>query len=388
MTKFMDMTHPQKPITPPIGRQAPLAPNWRQMRDTSSVSRLHCFREASEKPRQEDVSAGFRAFSGALFEDGLIGMREYVRVFGGEALHHLTHDGRGFRDMETELDADGLSAIYSRAKYGSFSDISYLAKEVVQHLSQALDDPESHWTRLFRDARRDGDCVVMMTTGWRNVPSTANVIYQMVVDRINLKLAHLGLPTIINVKLPRLAPPCENYASLTLAERERVNQVQDHVIPGPNFYANAGVHVIFGDDVLITGATADKVFAESMRNGARSFRALYPIAIDPRMSLSDATIEERLNTVKVSGKLDHTLAGLLSEPDYVPILRTLRLVFAGRNHADFRSFLAQIPNDNWLRLYMAALGNDFLGQEECRPSLLMLRDHLQRHELLDGGGLV
>ncbi|MEN1480692.1 hypothetical protein AAIH16_45020, partial [Pseudomonas aeruginosa] len=73
------------------------------------------------------------------------------------------------------------------------------------------------------------------------------------------------------------APPCEDYASLSTEEREHVNLVQDHVIPAENFYRWSGVHVIFGDDVLVTGSTADKVLYESMNNGAKSFRAIYPV---------------------------------------------------------------------------------------------------------------
>lgn len=58
--------------------------------------------------------------------------------------------------------------------------------------------------RVVLPAKEEGESVVMMTTGWRNVPSTANVLYDIVVEEINLTLAHKGLPTIINVKLPRL----------------------------------------------------------------------------------------------------------------------------------------------------------------------------------------
>ncbi|MGT9847271.1 hypothetical protein ACVWO5_33370, partial [Pseudomonas aeruginosa] len=136
-------------------------------------------------------------------------------------------------------------------------------------------------------------------------------------------MAHLALPTIINVKLPRIAPPCEDYASLSTEEREHVNLVQDHVIPAENFYRWSGVHVIFGDDVLVTGSTADKVLYESMNNGAKSFRAIYPVAIDPRVALGDASVEDRLNSVVVEQRLDDTVAELLSARDYQPILRTL-----------------------------------------------------------------
>lgn len=347
-----------------------------------------CFQELLRSPRHEDVADGMRTRAAALLKNGAISMREYLSVFGGHALHYLTRRDGLFRDMESGADATALTRIYSRAKYGSIDDIRALASRIVEHLSRELDCADSHWARLFDEANANGDSVVMMTTGWRNVPSTANVLYDIVVDRINVKLAHLGLPTIINVKLPRIAPPCENYASLSKEERERINLVQDHVIPAANFYRWSAVHVIFGDDVLITGSTADKVFAESMRNGAKSFQAIYPVAVDPTLALADAAIEERLNTVDISGKLDGTLATLLSAPDFTPILRTLRLVFAGENHDAFATFLPQVPSSCWLRLYVAALGNEFLREDDCRPSLTMLRAWLTEAGHLSPGGMV
>ena len=63
----------------------------------------------------------------------------------------------------------------------------------------------------------------MFTTGWRNVPSTANVLFGIVLEHINVLLAGLDLPTIIDVKLPRIAPPCENYPSLSTLERQRIS---------------------------------------------------------------------------------------------------------------------------------------------------------------------
>lgn len=346
------------------------------------------FHEALRSPRHEDVAGGMRSRAAALLGRGEISMREYVSVFGGHALHCLTQRDGIFRDMESGANATALARIYSRSKYGSIDDIRYLAAQVVEHLSRELDHAESHWARLFHDANANGDSVVMMTTGWRNVPSTANVLYDIVVKHINVKLAHRGLPTIINVKLPRIAPPCENYASLSKEQRERVNLVQDHVIPAANFYRWSAVHVIFGDDVLITGSTADKVFAESMRNGAKSFHAIYPVAVDPTLALADASIEERLNTLDITGGLDATLADLLSAPDFTPILRTLRLVFASGNHSAFADFLSRVPAASWLSLYVAALGNEFLRQDDCRESLSMLRAWLTEYDYLSPDGMV
>lgn len=346
------------------------------------------FHQALAQTRPEDVKIGFRSFAADLLARNLINMSQYVSVFGGSALNYLSPDDSGsFRNMASDTDASALVAIYSRAKYGSMRDIRYLAWLVIEHICGQLDAPESHWARLFRTAKACDDNVVMMTTGWRNVPSTANVLYDIVVEEVNLKLAHMGLPTIINVKLPRIAPPCENYASLSTEERERVNLVQDHVIPAENFYRWSGVHVIFGDDVLVTGSTADKLLYESMLNGAKSFQAIYPVAIDPRVALVDATVEERLNMMVIKNRLDDALAALLSEPDYRPILRTLRLVFSEVNRKAFAAFLPQVPVQNWLSLYKSALGNDFLRQAECAPSLAMLKRYLSDAGLLTPGGM-
>ncbi|SEK17257.1 MULTISPECIES: hypothetical protein [unclassified Variovorax] len=361
--------------------------SWTEMLQAPDEIQLALFRQATVRPYSGDVKIGFRAFAADLLARGLIDMGDYVTILGGTALVCLEPGPQGrFQDMRTGHDASELAAIYSRAKYGGVDDIRYLARGLVNYLHAELDDPCSQWTALFRDAKAGGDCVVMMTTGWRNVPSTANVLYDKVVEAVNLKLAHLALPTIINVKLPRLAPPCEHYASLSLEEREQVNLLQDHVIPGENFYRSSGVHVIFGDDVLVTGSTADKVQRESLSNGAKSFRALYPVAIDPRVALTDATVEDRLNRVVITHQLDDTLAQLLSDPGYQPILRTLRLVFGEGNRDELATFLPKVPASAWLSLYKAALGNEFLAQVQCVPSLVILRSHLTKLGLLDEVG--
>lgn len=360
---------------------------WSEVLNRPVDVQLAMFRQASAQPCADDVKTGFRAFAADLFARGLVSMTEYVSIFGGTALNCLTPGESGlFRNMATGTDASTLAGVYSRAKYGSVADIQYLARQLIDYLCGELDRPNSQWSCLFRNAKGCGDNVVMMTTGWRNVPSTANVLYEIVVEEVNVKLAHMALPTIINVKLPRIAPPCEDYASLSTEEREHVNLVQDHVIPAENFYRWSGVHVIFGDDVLVTGSTADKVLYESMRNGAKSFRAIYPVAIDPRVALGDASVEDRLNSVVVEQRLDDTVAELLSARDYQPILRTLRLLFGEGNRESLAAFLPKVPAPTWLRLYKSALGNEFLGQAQCAPSLVLLREYLTKTGLLSADG--
>lgn len=360
---------------------------WSEVLNSPVDVQLAMFRQASAQPCADDVKTGFRAFAADLFARELVSMAEYVSIFGGTALNYLTPAESGlFRDMVRGTDATALAGIYSRAKYGSVGDIQYLARQLIDYLCGELDRSDSQWSRLFRKAKACGDNVVMMTTGWRNVPSTANVLYEIVVEEVNVKLAHMALPTIINVKLPRIAPPCEDYASLSTDEREHVNLIQDHVIPAENFYRWSGVHVIFGDDVLVTGSTADKVLYESMRSGAKSFHAIYPVAIDPRVALGDASVEDRLNSVAVEQRLDDTVAELLSARDYQPILRTLRLLFGEGNRESLAAFLPKVPAPTWLRLYKSALGNEFLSQPQCAPSLVLLREYLTNAGLLSTNG--
>ena len=356
---------------------------WGELFDFSVEAQLSEFHKAAGRIQAGDVKAGFRRFSANLFEQGLIDIKDYTSIFGGHALSSLSlSESGGFYHIDSGADASGLAGVYSRAKYGSMSDIRYLAQLVVDYLSIELDTYGSHWLTLFQNAKRDGDSIVLMTTGLRNVPAAANIIYDIVVEDINVKLAHMSLPTIINIKLPRIAPPCENYASLSTEERERVNLTQDHVIPGDNFYRWSDVHVIFGDDVLITGATADKVLYESMNSGAKSFQAIYPVAIDPSIGLKDASVEDRLNRVVIKETLDDELASIINRAGYQPILRTLRVLFSSSNSADFEGFIPKVENEIWLKLYKAALGNDFLRQEKYTSSLVKLKDHLIKNSFI------
>lgn len=362
--------------------------SWTETALASPSVRLEKFRLGQKKIDPADVKSGLRPFAAELLADDLITMSDYVGTLGGHALYHLTQQTEcSFFDMSSGEDAASLAAIYSRAKYGGVEDIAWLAQRVVDYLSAELDRVDSPWLRLFIEAKEKGDDVAMMTTGWRNVPSTANVLYDIVVEEINVKLAHMELPSIVNVKLPRIAPPCENYASLSQQERDRVNLVQDHVIPAENFYRYGGVHVIFGDDALVTGATADKVLYHSLQSGAKSFRAIYPVAIDPRIALGDAAVEDRLNGMVITGELNDSVARLLSASGYQPILRMLRLLFGEGNRQALADFLPRVPDLVWLKLYRSALGNEFLRQPACQPSLQLLGGYLAQRGLLSIGGM-
>ena len=146
--------------------------------------------------------------------------------------------------------------------------------------------------------------------------------------------------------------------------------------------------MIFGDDALVTGSTADKVFFESMQNGAKSFKAFYPVVIDPVAAFKDPSIEERLNMTKISGELDEVVATLLSHSKYVPILRSLRLLLSQHNYANLTDFLEKIPTDNLLKLYSSALANEFMMQDKCKKSLVLVKNYLVDNGCLNENGLM
>ncbi|HDR1103444.1 TPA: hypothetical protein QB288_000179 [Pasteurella multocida] len=313
---------------------------------------------------------------GTSYSKGKVSIEDYISLYNGHSLFNLTLSNGKFTYINNQADASDLARIYSRAKYGSMSDIKLLAKYLIDYFYNALDNIESYWYKLFSQAKENNEIIVFFTTGWRNVPSTANVLYGIVINFVNIKLAELGFPTIVNVKLPRIAPPCENYASLSFEERLKINQIQDHIIPDRNFYEFSDVHVIFGDDILITGNTADKVYYESMRNGAKSFQSIYPIVIDPTFALTDAQIEERFNHSLISDKLNEDLIDILNNKEFTPILRTLRTFLSEENEVSFKASLIKINDSNLVKIYFSALNNDFMKEKIPSRNLNIIRNNL------------
>jgi len=242
-----------------------------------------------------------------------------------------------------------------------------------------LDHPGSALHAALAQAREHGDYLVLFGTGMRNVAAASNLMCELFVDEANIALVARGYPTIAHVRLPRIAPPCDNYAQLNLEERVRISLVQDHVLPAANFYQGNGVHVLFADDVLITGATADKVYVSALAHGARSFHALYPVLVDPVVALREPDVEDGLNTAAVGARIDDALLEILTASGHVPVLRTLRLLFSQVPDPCFQAQLTRLGPECVSRLYRSALGADFHGQAKYAPALAAVRSHLGLH---------
>ena len=352
---------------------------WERAAETSALpeQRLESFRASAACARTDAECRHVRKEAVGLLQDGVIAIGEYAALFGGQACHLLTRssDGR-FENAAGHGDADAVVRLYSRAKHGSTPDIERLMQAMVAGLLIRLDDPTTTLHATFEQAKSTGDHVVLLGTGLRNVPAASNVMCEMFVEEANMALVERGYSTIANVRLPRIAPPCENYAQLSLEERVQVSLVQDHVLPDANFYRDHGVHVLFADDVIVTGATADKIYASAMTHGARSFHAIYPILMDPVVALREPAIEEALNTCAVGAGIDDELLDILAAPGQVLVLRTLRLVFSQEHHHGFPGLMQRLGHDRVRKLYRVALSADFNQHVKYAQSLAAARVYL------------
>jgi hypothetical protein len=314
---------------------------------------------------------------------------EYQTYFEVVAHRHLTLNMSGdFVTRDTGKDEGELAQCYSRAKYGSMKDICQLAGYIVELFSNVLNMPGSEWGNMFELARENDDTVVLLVPGSRNVESAANIIFDIALPAINVMLANKGYPIIVNVKLPRLDPPVENYASLSSEEREQISILQDHVLPDFNFYRNRDVHVIFGDDILITGSTADKVFKDAIMKGAKSFRPIYAVVIDPLIVLENPSIEATLDTVAVKGGLDKVALSIFAQDDFIPVMKSLSLILDKNNIDSLKSFLIDVPRHNILKVYTSAMSNGYFNGSAYASSLTIVREYLISNALITQDGLL
>lgn len=292
-----------------------------------------------------------------------------------------------FIDLKTTEQMNTLAKSYSLAKYGSIKDIKILSNMLVKSIFIEIDDLHSELRIMLETAKKNNEYVVLMTPGYRNVKSSANIIFKILLPIVNTKLSLLGLPIIAEIKLPRLASPTENYASLSQEEREIVGLTTDHILPDSNFYQNK-VHVLYGDDVLITGSSSNKAKLDALEKGAKSFISIYAIVIDPIITRTNPSIEECLNTSKVTGKLDDSAKEIFIQNDFIPVLRSLRLILNKDNLKDLKYFLDEIPLKNIFKIYIAYTTNEFVKNERYFESLEVIKKYLIDHnEIYHDGNL-
>ncbi len=302
---------------------------------------------------------------------------------------YLTIDNNNnFINVNNNANMSSLVHQYSFAKYGSIKDINIFANMIIKNIFQEIDNPKSQFRKILEIAKQENDHIVMMTPGYRNVKASANIMFDIALPYINTKLAIMNFPIIAKMKLSRLASPSENYASLTTEERKIIGLTTDHILPDYSFYKNKNIHVIYGDDILITGSSSNKAKIDALSKGAKSFISIYSIIIDSKIALSNPSIEEQLNSSIVTGKLDNTAKEIFIQDDFIPVLRSLRLFLNQDNIPDLKLFLGKIPNHNLLKIYIAYITNESLYNKKYTDSLEILKEYLIRENEINGNGLL
>lgn len=300
--------------------------------------------------------------------------------------YYLSVSDEKFIDMKTQEDNTYLMESYSLAKYGSIKDIKIFANIIVKNFFKLLEEGDNNLTKLLKTAKENDDYVVLMTPGYRNIKASANIMFDLALPIINTRLTLLNYPKIAKLKLPRLASPCENYASLTEEERKQVALTTDHILPDKEFYNGRRIHVIYGDDIHITGASSDRAKLSALKNGALSFLSIYSIIIDHEIAFHNPAIEEKINLSKVTGKLDDSALEIFEQEDFIPILRSLRLILNKSNISTLFDFIDKIPNKNLLKIYIAYMSNESLENEKYSGSVSIIKDYLIKNKLIEKDG--
>ncbi|HEX2899292.1 MAG TPA: phosphoribosyltransferase family protein [Bacteroidia bacterium] len=370
-------------------------------REIGAVQALRLYRAALsedgyfDKPR---FKPGFAAVEEWLLQAGAIDRKDsYALRNQGEgkvvAWNLHSTPSHPFACAETGANLENEVRLYSRFKFGDVAAIQALGRILAGKMIQTLESWGS-LRAMFERAATHGEFVSLTAPGVRNVVSASNALMREVGLRVNLWLTSRGLPTMVIRTLGRLSSGRANYAELSAKQRSGREKTTQTIIPRSEYQAFPS-HVVFVDDVEVTGETARRAKDGSLEAGALSFHSVFVFRVDPDLAQANAGIEHRMNHFVVSRQLDATLAEILQHPDYHPVQRRLRLLLHPDNRASLALFLKENVSDPVLmRLYLGAMANDYLwihgasrGQTgEYAPSLGILRQALQERALLDANG--
>ncbi len=314
----------------------------------------------------------------------------------GKAVRFLVRKDEAGRFIELSDGSllDEVVERYSRMKFGDVAELQWWGQEISAAVIREL-KAGGALRQVFEGAAVAKEHVYLTAPGVRNVISASNRLLWEVGQRTNLWLGRQGLPTMICRQIARLGSGRANYAELSEAERKGRKKSTKSLIPASD-YAEFPIHVLFIDDVEVTGATVERARSKSLAAGARSFHSIFGMQIDPAYAAEHPGVEHELNQFVVKGGLDESLRGILSHLDYQPVQRMLRLLLHPRNRGDLSTFIETIPRQIVVRLYMGAMSNDYLwinpdpqeGAPLYQKSLEILIDILRSKGWIDGDGLL
>ncbi|HHG83433.1 MAG TPA: hypothetical protein ENJ82_01690 [Bacteroidetes bacterium] len=346
-----------------------------------------------------DFREGFRILEDFLFAEKHISARKGMAHLNARenkvVRHNLYMTAKGqFLDAETDADLSNLLREYSRFKFGGVPEIRVWARDLAQFCIAEVEAGRGPAT-VFKEARQSGAYIYLVAPGVRNVISASNFLLREFAQHFNIWLSQNGGPTLIVKPITRLGSGRANYAALSANERKNRKKSTQSIIPRREFEEHP-IHVIFLDDVEVTGTTADRARKKYLAAGAQSFHTLFALRVVPETAKKWAGIEHAMNQFALSGKLDSEVAKILAHPDYQPVQRMLRLLLHPDNRADLANFARNsIPAQSRLRLYQGAMANDYLwiNPEKAGelgfygPSLRIFQHVMQELGQLDAAGM-
>ncbi len=329
---------------------------------------------------------GIQILENTLLAKGLVDLESINKRRNRTTVFEVTFENDHLVDMNTGENLDYVGEAYSLMKFGSVKEINFFADIIAAQFVDRLDDPEDNLLESIKKIQESGEFLLHMVAGSRNVESAAEFVYEKAVVMMNTELALRGLPTMISVTPTRLQAITGEYASMQAADRQNLPKATDHILPGTELY-QMGAHLIYGDDVRITGTTADGVERSAIAHGVNSYSDMYAVVVDPKIAAIMPETESRLNKMAVKGGLDNSIKYILNQPEFRPVQRLLRVLFDEKNFSDFDKFMSEeIESGSLVKLYIAALANDFLKDQKYRPSILALRDVLIKKGLVTENG--
>jgi hypothetical protein len=329
---------------------------------------------------------GFHVLSSHIVARRLVPFRTLQDIKRTLVLYNVSVDSQSnLVDLENGKDLKEIGRRYSLMKFGSPNQISWFAGRITESFIASAGDSSGWLGRMLLESKEQGQHIALVSPGSRNVESAQNFLYEEAVRRINVWLGLQGLSTIVLVKLSRFGLGTANYSQLSAADRMREREV--NIMPGEEFYA-PGVHLIFADDVRITGAASDRTEVQSLTKGALSFSSLYCLVMDPKVAAANPGIEYFLNHFYLHESLNDVVQGVLNENGYRPVQRMVRLLLNKANRGQLPHFLPGVRTEPLVQIYESCLGNDYLQDERYSDSVLILKDELHARDLLDSKGLV
>jgi hypothetical protein len=95
------------------------------------------------------------------------------------ASFYLSTINNNFVDINTKNSMNFIAERYSLAKHGSIKDIKLFSKMIVETIFFEMGNSKSNFRETLSIAKKDNGLIVLMTPGYRNVKSFANIMFDI-----------------------------------------------------------------------------------------------------------------------------------------------------------------------------------------------------------------